>query len=115
MRTTSCMIAAVIALAASSSARAELCGGPDSTPVDKLRQLLAEKAQETARDDRYVAYRDAAGTSWVFTLPANPAHPAVVCRRIFGPEGKQQLETNANCLASRASCDRMMDEAASSR
>jgi hypothetical protein len=85
-----------------------LCGTPSMAPSDKLRQLQAAKAEETFRDPQYLAYRDSAGITWTFTQPANPAHPAVVCRRIVGPEGKLELETDAECLASRKACQAMM-------
>jgi hypothetical protein len=85
-----------------------LCGTPAVTAAEKLRQFQSAKSPEVFRDARYVAYRDAAGITWTFTLAENPAHPAVVCRRIVGPEGKLQLETNASCDASRQACDAMM-------
>lgn len=87
-----------------------LCGTHAMEPSEKLRQLRAAKAPEAFRNARYVAYRDAAGITWTFTLSGNPAHPAVVCRRIVGPEGELELETNAECLASRKACDAMMAE-----
>lgn len=68
-----------------------LCGTPAMLPSHKLRQLQAAKAEETFRDSQYLAYRDAADITWTFTQPANSAHPAVVCRRIVGPEGKPEL------------------------
>jgi hypothetical protein len=85
-----------------------LCGTPSMAPSEKLRQLQAAKAPETFRDSQYVAYRDAAEITWTFTQPANPAHPAVVCRRIVGPEGKPELETDAECHASGKACEAMM-------
>lgn len=78
------------------------------TPAEKFRQLKAANAQETFRDDQYIALRDTAQITWTFTQPANPAHPAMVCRRIVGPEGRLELETNASCLASQQACDAMM-------
>ena len=72
------------------------------TASEKLRQFQSARSPEVFRDTRYVAYSDAAGITWTFTQAGNPAHPAVVCRRIVGPEGKLQLETNAGCDASRA-------------
>jgi hypothetical protein len=85
-----------------------LCGTPAIAPSVRLQQLQVAKAQETFRDSQYLALRDAAGITWTFTQPANPAHPAVVCRRIVGTEGKLELETNADCRASRQACDAMM-------
>ncbi len=77
-------------------------------PSDKLRQLRAAKAHETFRDPQYLAYRDAEDITWTFTQPAHPAHPAVVCRRVIGPESKPELETDAECHASRRACEAMM-------
>ncbi len=87
-----------------------LCGTHAILPSEKLRQLRAAKAEEIFRDSQYLAYRDAAGITWTFTQPANPAHPAVVCRRNVGPEGKFELETDAECHASRKACEAMMAE-----
>jgi hypothetical protein len=86
----------------------DLCGTPPMAPSEKLQQLQAAKVPETFRDSQYVAFRDAAGITWTFTQPANPAHPAVVCRRIVGPQGHLELETNADCRASQQACDAMM-------
>lgn len=85
-----------------------LCGTPSMAPSEKLQQLQVAKAPETFRDSRYIAYRDSADITWTFTQPAHPAHPAVVCRRIVGPEGQLELETNAECRASKQACDAMM-------
>jgi hypothetical protein len=75
---------------------------------EKLREFQAARSPEVFRDNQYVAYRDAAEITWTFTQPENPAHPAVVCRRIVGPEGSLELETNASCGASQQACDAMM-------
>ena len=85
-----------------------LCGTPSMAPSAKLQQLQAARVPETFRDSQYVAFRGADEITWTFTQPAHPAHPAVVCRRIVGPEGQLELETNADCRASRAACDAMM-------
>jgi hypothetical protein len=101
----------MVLLATPVSARAhagDLCGTPAMAPSEKLQQFQAAKALETFRDSQYLALRDAAGINWTFTQPANPAHPAVVCRRIVGPEGKLELETNADCRSSQQACDAMM-------
>jgi hypothetical protein len=97
-------------LASANAQNSTLCGTPAVTAAEKLRQFQSAKSPEVFRDARYVAYSDAAGITWTFTVAGNPAHPAVVCRRIVGPEGNLQLETNASCDASRQACDAMMAE-----
>jgi len=100
----------VATLTCANAQNGHLCGTPATTASEKLRQFQSARSTEVFRDASYVAYRDAAGITWTFTQPGNPAHPAVVCRRIVGPEGKLQLETNASCDASRQACDAMMAE-----
>ena len=108
----SVLAGSIVLVATFSSAMAHegdhLCGTHAMLPSEKLRQLRAAKAEEIFRDSQYLAYRDAADITWTFTQPANPAHPAVVCRRIVGPEDKLELETDAECHASRKACEAMM-------
>jgi hypothetical protein len=103
-------IVLVATMACANAQDRTLCGTPAMKASEKLQQFQSAGSPEVFRDTRYVAYRDAAGITWTFTLAGNPAHPAVVCRRIVGPEGKLQLETNASCDASREACDAMMAE-----
>lgn len=93
-------------------ALAELCGTPDASPGQKYEQLTAvEKQPETFRSEQYIALRDRSRMiTWTFTQAAHPAHPAVICRRIVGPEGALRLEMNANCTASKPACDALIAE-----
>ncbi len=96
----------------SQPARAELCGTPDAAPWQKYEQLTAvEKLPEIFRSEQYIALRDRNRMiTWTFTQASHPAHPAVICRRIVGPDGALRLEMNANCEARKPACDALIVE-----
>lgn len=85
---------------------------PDASPAEKFEQLSKiEKLPQTVYGDSYIGLRDSPRmTTWSFTQATHPAHPAVVCRRIVGPEGALRLEMNASCLASKSACDALIAE-----
>jgi hypothetical protein len=89
-----------------------LCGKPRSTP-EALYELLAkdDKMREMRRGDIYVALEDGNdGTLWTFTLPAHPAHPAAICRRVMERRGVLEIPTSIQCNGSEAACAKLKSD-----
>jgi hypothetical protein len=64
-----------------------------------------------ARNDAFVALEDGSdGTLWTFTLPAHPAHPSVVCRRIVERRGILDIPTTIECKASEQACAKLRSD-----
>jgi hypothetical protein len=51
-----------------------------------------------------------ANTLWSFTPPNHPAHPAVVKRTVVSRDGVVGINMTALCQASKAACDKLMEE-----
>jgi hypothetical protein len=51
-----------------------------------------------------------ANTIWSFTPPDHPAHPAAVKRAVVSRDGAIGVNTSALCQASKAACDKLMEE-----
>lgn len=49
-------------------------------------------------------------TIWSFTPPNHPAHPAVVKRAVVSRDGAVGIDMTALCQASKAACDKLMEE-----
>ncbi len=49
-------------------------------------------------------------TIWSFTPPNHPAHPAVVKRAVVSRDGVVGIDMTALCQASKAACDKLMEE-----
>jgi hypothetical protein len=47
------------------------------------------------------------GTLWSFTLPAHPAHPAAVCRRVMERRGIIDIPTAIVCRGSEGACTKL--------
>jgi hypothetical protein len=63
------------------------------------------------RSDIYVALEDGSdGTLWTFTLPAHPAHPAVVCRRVVERRGLLEIPTTIQCGGAEAACAKLRSD-----
>jgi hypothetical protein len=92
------------------AAAQDLCGRPREAPdavYDRLTKT--EKLKESFRDKAYVAVNDdAKGVVWTFTVPGHPAHPSVVCRHIMKDGADMRLETQVQCNASEAECERLV-------
>ena len=92
------------------AAAQDLCGRPREAPdVVYDRLTKTEKLKESFRDKAYAAVNDEAkGTVWTFTVPGHPAHPSVVCRHIVKDGTEMRLETQVQCNASEAECERLV-------
>lgn len=106
-------VAAAVLLAPVPAAAADdLCGKPKRTP-DTLYEDLSKdaKLREMRRSDVYVALEDGSdGTLWTFTLPAHPAHPAVVCRRVMERRGRLEIPTTIVCNGAEAACAKLKSD-----
>jgi hypothetical protein len=83
------------------------------TAHDALYAELSKnpKLREMARSDAFVALEDGGdGTLWTFTLPAHPAHPSVVCRRIVERRGVLDIPTTIECKASEQACAKLKSD-----
>ena len=107
-----CIAAAVVLPIAPSSATGDLCGRPKTTPGTLYEQLSKDaRLREMRRSDVFVALEDGGdGTLWTFTLPAHPAHPAVVCRRIMERRGLIEIPTAIQCNGGEAACARLQSD-----
>jgi hypothetical protein len=47
------------------------------------------------------------GQLWDFTKPSHPAHPSVACRRLVQKGDQFIVETQLECRAAKAQCDRL--------
>ena len=79
-----------------------------------LRQDLAGRFHPRADGDGFIAYDDEADRRiWMFTTPAHPAHPSVVCIEIVTRDGNVGADVQIGCFSSAANCaglDRELEE-----
>ena len=113
IRTAACLVIAAAAVPVTQgSAAGDLCGKPRTAP-EALHQELTKDAglREMARSDVFVGLEDGRdGTLWTFTLPAHPAHPAVVCRRIVERRGILEIPTAIECKGAEAACAKLKSD-----
>ena len=104
-------VAALLLVSAPHAAVAQetLCGKPKSSPQALYEHLAkVDKLREMGSSPEYVALEDGTdGTLWTFTLPAHPAHPAVVCRRIVERRGMLDIPTSIQCNGPQAACAKL--------
>jgi hypothetical protein len=106
-----CLAAAVVPVT-QGSASGDLCGKPKTAPEALYKELAKDsKLREMARSEVYVALEDGRdGTLWTFTLPAHPAHPTVVCRRIMERRGVLEIPTAVECKGAEAACAKLRSD-----
>jgi hypothetical protein len=106
------VIAAAVVPVAQGSAADDLCGKPKAAPEALYRELAKDSGlREMARSDVFVGLEDGRdGTLWTFTLPAHPAHPAVVCRRIVERRGVLEIPTTIECKGAEAACAKLKSD-----
>jgi len=114
IRTAACLVGLTAAVfpVTQSPAAGDLCGKTTTAPEALYRELAKDsKLREMARSDAYVALEDGRdGTLWTFTLPAHPAHPAVVCRRIVERRGILEIPTTIECKGAEAACAKLRSD-----
>ncbi len=83
-----------------------LCGEPTAEPQALYDRLKADsRLREMRRSEHYVALENGQdGTLWSFTLPAHPAHPAAVCRRVTERRGIIDIPTAIVCRGPEGAC-----------
>lgn len=89
-----------------------ICGKDKGTPQALYEQVAKDTmVREMRRSDIYVALEHGSdGTLWTFTLPAHPAHPAVVCRRVLERRGVLDIPTTIQCAGAEAACARLKSD-----
>jgi hypothetical protein len=90
----------------------DLCGEPKAGP-QALYERLAKDARlrEMRRSEHYVALENGQdGTLWSFTLPAHPAHPAAVCRRVMERRGIIDIPTAVECRGPEGECTKLKSD-----
>jgi hypothetical protein len=94
------------------SAAGDLCGKPRTAPEALYQELVKDTGlREMARSDVFVGLEDGRdGTLWTFTLPAHPAHPAAVCRRIVERRGILDIPTAIECKGAEAACAKLKSD-----
>lgn len=114
IRTTAWFVsaAALVVPVAQSFAADDLCGRPKAAPEALYEQLSKDsRLREMRRSDIYVGLEDGGdGTLWTFTLPAHPAHPAVVCRRVMVRRGILMIPTKIACNGPEAACAKLRSD-----
>jgi hypothetical protein len=96
--------------ASPADAAAQLCD-QEIVTVELFQGVLQRQPgiERIKEDARYVSYADRdAQIVWNFTTSANPAHPAVVCRRIVQTGETIAVETTSLCGGPQPACERMM-------
>jgi hypothetical protein len=90
----------------------DLCGQPKAPPEVLYEQLSKDsRLREMRRSGLYVALENGTdGTLWTFTLPAHPAHPAVVCRRVMERRGIIEIPTAIECKGPEAACAKLRSD-----
>jgi Protein of unknown function (DUF4019) len=64
----------------------------------------------SAREGWTIVEDDRNKTIWSFTPPKHPAHPAAIRRILVTKDGKVGMSLSALCEASKAACDKMMED-----
>lgn len=96
----------------SPASAAQLCDR-QITKIESFQgEIQAEAGVQQVRDDAsYVSFADRDDQIvWNFTKSGNPAHPAVVCRRIVRADETVSIETSSVCGGPQPACDRMMQD-----
>jgi hypothetical protein len=89
-----------------------LCGKAKGTP-EAIQAGVAKDPQvkEMRRSEVFVALENGSdGTLWTFTLPAHPAHPAVICRRIMERRGVLEIPMTVQCSGAEAACAKLRSD-----
>lgn len=93
-------------------AQETLCSKPKTTPEALYQELAKDaKLREMRRSDIYVALEEGNdGILWTFTLPAHPAHPAAICRRVMERRGVLEIPTSIQCNGPEAACAKLRSD-----
>lgn len=89
-----------------------LCGKDKGTP-EALQATVAKDSnvKEMRRSESFVALENGSdGTLWTFTLPAHPAHPAVICRRVMERRGMLEIPMTVQCNGAEAACAKLRSD-----
>jgi hypothetical protein len=97
---------------AQGAATEDPCGKARAAPDALYKELARDpKLREMGRSDLYVGLEDGRdGTLWTFTLPAHPAHPAAICRRIMERRGIIEIPTTVECKGPEKACARLRSD-----
>ncbi len=114
IRTAACLLClgAMVLPVTQSAATGAQCAKARTAPEALYAELAKDpKLREMARSDEFVALEDGRdGTLWTFTLPAHPAHPAVVCRRVVERRGVLDIPTTIECKSSERACAKLRSD-----
>lgn len=103
-------IAALISVLPASASAVELCGEKIVDLPTYIATLTAPGLSRLSESDKYISVKGTQGKTWTVTKPANPAHPAIVCREMKEQNGAVVVKSNASCAASQSACEAMMAE-----
>ncbi len=94
---------------AGAPADTSFCGDATGTPEALLERVKAMPGiKEVHRNKEYAAYQDpVAQTMYTFTLPAQSAHPAVVCRKPIQKSDSLELQMAIVCKGSEKHCTQL--------
>jgi hypothetical protein len=90
----------------------DLCGEPKAEPQALYERLAKDsRLREMRRSEHYIALENGQdGTLWSFTLPAHPAHPAAVCRRVMERRGIIDIPTDILCRGPEGECTKLKSD-----
>ena len=90
----------------------DLCGEPKAEPQALYERLAKDsRLREMRRSEHFVALENGQdGTLWSFTLPAHPAHPAAVCRRVMERRGVVDIPTAIVCRGPEGECTKLKND-----
>jgi hypothetical protein len=88
------------------------CGESKAEPQALYDRLAKDsRLREMRRSDHFVALENGQdGTLWTFTLPAHPAHPAAVCRRVMERRGVIDIPTAIVCRGPEGECTKLKSD-----
>jgi hypothetical protein len=93
------------------AATEEICGLNYDKPESLLQEMQSDpRYQAVDGTDLYLGFVDRLDQkrTWAITTPANPAHPAVICRTLVQRQEAWVVETRVLCDGPKPACDRMV-------
>jgi hypothetical protein len=98
-----------MAIQAAEASAKPICGIEYESPTQVQEQVELVKALAgNTTDPMYVTYYDGSeNMTWAFTTAANPAHPAVICRRMEQKDGQYHIAMDIRCNAVKVVCDEL--------
>jgi hypothetical protein len=92
------------------AAAKEICDVEFDNLGTLLQEMQSDPRYEVEGSELYLGFVDGLDRkrTWAFTTPANPAHPAVICRSLVQQQDAWVVDTRLVCGGPKQACDRMV-------